>query len=138
MFKLCHNYAHFTCQQGNAQNSSNQASTACELRTSRYTSYIQKRQRKQRSNCQTSVGSQKKQERFRKTFTSASLTTPKPLTLWITTNCGKFLKRYKYQTTLPAIKKLVCRTRSNSQNWTWNNRLFQNWQMSMSRLQSLC
>ena len=27
---------------------------------------------------------------------------PKPLTVWITTNCGKFLKRWEYQTTLPA------------------------------------
>ena len=26
---------------------------------------------------------------------------PKPLTLWITTICGKFLKRLEYQTTLP-------------------------------------
>ena len=33
--------------------------------------------------------------------TSASLTTLKPLTVWITTNCGKFLKRWEYQTTLP-------------------------------------
>ena len=32
----------------------------------------------------TSVGSQKKQENSRKTFTSASLTTLKPFTLWIT------------------------------------------------------
>ena len=31
--------------------------------------------------------------------TSALLTTPKPLTSWITTNCGKFLKRWEYQTT---------------------------------------
>ena len=31
-----------------------------------------------------------------------SLTTPKPLTVWITENCGKFLKRWEYQTTLPA------------------------------------
>jgi len=38
-------------------------------------------------------------ENFRKIPTSASLTTPKPLTLWITTNCGKFLQRWKYQTT---------------------------------------
>ena len=30
------------------------------------------------------------------------LTTPKPLTVWITTNCGKFLNRWEYQTTLPA------------------------------------
>ena len=35
----------------------------------------------------------------RKTSTSALLTMPKPLTVWITTNCGKFLKRWEYQTT---------------------------------------
>ena len=44
----------------------------------------------------------KKQENTRKTPTSASLTTPKPLTVWITTNCGKFLKGWEYQTTFPA------------------------------------
>ena len=38
----------------------------------------------------TSAGSSKKQERSRATFTSALLTMPKPLTVWITTNCGKF------------------------------------------------
>ena len=41
----------------------------------------------------TSVGSLKKQESSRKISTSALLTKPKPLTVWITTNCGKFLKR---------------------------------------------
>ena len=35
---------------------------------------------------------------FQKTSTSASLTMRKPLTEWITTNCGKFLKRWEYQT----------------------------------------
>ena len=38
----------------------------------------------------TSAGSLKKQESFRKTSISALLTMPKPLTVWITTNCGKF------------------------------------------------
>jgi len=47
----------------------------------------------------TSAGSSKKQESFRKTSTSTLLTMPKPLTVWITTNCGKFLKRWEYQTT---------------------------------------
>ena len=37
-----------------------------------------------------------------KTSDSALLTMPKPLTVWITTNCGKFLKKWEYQTTLPA------------------------------------
>ena len=50
----------------------------------------------------TSLGSSKKQESSRKTATSALLTMPKPLTVWITTNCGKFLKRWKYQTTWSA------------------------------------
>ena len=38
----------------------------------------------------TSVGTSKKQKNTRKTSTSALLITPKPLTLWITTNCGHF------------------------------------------------
>ena len=38
----------------------------------------------------TSTGSWKKQESCRKTSISALLTMPKPLTVWITTNCGKF------------------------------------------------
>ena len=50
----------------------------------------------------TSIGSLKKQVNSRKTFTFALLTMPKPLTVWITTNCGKFFKRCEYQTTWPA------------------------------------
>ena len=37
-----------------------------------------------------------------KTSISALLTMPKPLTMWTTTNCGKFFKRWEYQTTCPA------------------------------------
>ena len=48
-----------------------------------------------------SIGSLKKQKSSRKTATSGLLTMPKPLTLWITTSYGKFLKGCKYQTTLP-------------------------------------
>ena len=46
-----------------------------------------------------SFGSSKKQESSRKTSISALLTMPKPLTVWITINCGKFFKRWEYQTT---------------------------------------
>ena len=49
----------------------------------------------------TSTGSRKKQESSRKTSISA-LTMPKPLTVWITINCGKFWKRWEYQATWPA------------------------------------
>ena len=41
----------------------------------------------------------KKQESSRKTSISALLTMPKPLTVWITINWGKFFKRWEYQTT---------------------------------------
>ena len=49
-----------------------------------------------------SVGSEKNQGSSRKTSTSATLTMLKPLTVWITTNCEKFFKRWEYQTTWPA------------------------------------
>ena len=45
----------------------------------------------------TSVRSWIKQENSRKTSTSALLTMPKPLTVWITINCGKFFKIWEYQ-----------------------------------------
>ena len=50
----------------------------------------------------TSRGSSKKRESSRKISTSTLSTTPKPLTMWITKNCGKFSKRGEYQTTWPA------------------------------------
>ena len=56
----------------------------------------------------TSAGSWKKQESSRKTSISAFLTIPKPLTVWITINCGKFWKRWEYQTTWPASWE-ICR-----------------------------
>ena len=48
-----------------------------------------------------SAGSLQKQKSSRKTSISALLTMPKPLTVWITRNCGKFWKRWEYQTTWP-------------------------------------
>ena len=51
MLKLPHNCAHLTHQQSNAQNSPSQASIVCEPKTSRCSSWIQKRQRNQRSKC---------------------------------------------------------------------------------------
>ena len=65
---------------------------------------------------------------FHKTSTSALLTTLKPLTVWFTTNCGKFFKRWEYQTTRPASSEICM------QSWTWNNRLVPNRKRSTSRL----
>ena len=50
-----------------------------------------------------STGSSKEEESFRKTSISALLTMPKPLSVWITINCGKFWRRCGYQTTWPAF-----------------------------------
>ena len=47
----------------------------------------------------TSAGLSKQQESSRKISISALLTMPKPFTVWITINCGKFFKRWEYQTT---------------------------------------
>ena len=55
----------------------------------------------------TSAGSWKKEESSRKTSISALLTMPKPLTVWITINCGKFFKRWEFE-------KPICRSGSNS------------------------
>ena len=66
--------------------------------------------RNQKSNCQHLLGHQKSKRIPVKKSTSALLTMPKPLTVWITINCGKFLKR---PSDLP-LEKPVCRSGSNS------------------------
>ena len=48
----------------------------------------------------TSTGSSKKQESSRETSISALLTMPKPLTVWIAMNCGKFWKRWTGHATI--------------------------------------
>ena len=50
----------------------------------------------------TSIGSSKRQESSRKASISALLTMPKPWTVWITINCGKFWKRWEYRPPYPA------------------------------------
>ena len=56
--------------------------------------------------------------------TSASLAVLRPLTVWITTNCGKFLE-IGIPGHLTCFLRNLCQSRSNSQNWTWNNGLVQ-------------
>ena len=72
----------------------------------------------------TLAGSQNKQAIKKKKSTSGSLTTLNTLIVWITTNCGKFLKRERNTRALyQPPEKPVFRTRRNSKNWTWNNGL---------------
>ena len=61
----------------------------------------------------TFIGSWRNQRSSIKTSISASLTILKPLTMWITTNCGKLLNRWEYRLSyLP--EKPVCRSRISS------------------------
>ena len=63
-------------------------------------------------NCQHPLDHQKKQE-FSKNIYFCFIDYAKVF-VWITTNCGKFLKSWKYQTTYLPPDKSVCRSRSNS------------------------
>ena len=93
-------------KKGNAKECSNYRTTALTSRASKvmlkilqdrlqqYVNYelpdVQAGFRKDRGRRDQIAGSSKKQESSRKTYTSALLTMLKPLTVWITTNCGKF------------------------------------------------
>ena len=59
----------------------------------------------------TFIGSLKMQKSSRKASISALLTMPKPLTVWITINCGKFWKNWEYQTTWPASWEICMQVR---------------------------
>ena len=74
----------------------------------------------------TSVGSQKKQESSRKTSAPPSLTMLKPLTVWITTNYGRFFKRWEYKTTLPSSWEISMQVKKQQlEKWMWNTEWFQ-------------
>ena len=107
--------------KGNAKESSNYRTTALISHTSKVMLKILQARHQQYVNCELpdvkldlekaeepeiklppSFGPLKKQESSRKTSISALLTMPKPLTVWITMNCGKFWKRWEYKTTWPA------------------------------------
>ena len=83
--KRPHNCTHFPCQQADAQSSPSQASVVREPRTSRCINWIRERKKNQRSNCQHPLG-HRKSKAISKPSPSASLTTLKPLTVWIIRN----------------------------------------------------
>ena len=123
MFRLPHNCTCLTCQQSNAQNSSSPGSTVRELRTSRCSSWIQKRQRNQKSNCQYLLDHRKKEENSRETSTSASLIMLKSLTVRITTN-WKILQEVEIPDHLTCLlrnlyagQEATVRTRNGTTDW---------------------
>ena len=81
----------------------------------------------------TSVGSSKKAREFQENIYFCFIDYAKAFDCVDHNKLWKILKRWEYQATLPAFEKLVCRTRSNSQDWAWNNELVQNWESGTSR-----
>ena len=74
-----------------------------------------------------------KAREFQENIYSALLIMPKPLTVWITINCGKFEGDGNTRPPDLPLEKPVCRSGSNSWNWTWN-RLIPNRERSTPRL----
>ena len=62
----------------------------------------------------TSAGTLKKLESSRKIFISALLTMPKPLTVWITINCGNSSRDGNTRPPDLPLEKAVCKSGSNS------------------------
>ena len=81
----------------------------------------------------TLVGSWRKQGSSRKTSTSVSFTMLKPLTVWIPTNCGKFLNRPEYQITF-SVSWEAPMWFTKQQNQIWYNWLVQNWARNTTKL----
>ena len=70
----------------------------------------------------STIKKKKKQESSWETSTSALLIMPKPLTVWITANCGKFFKRWEYHITcllrnLYEGQEAIVRTRHERMDW---------------------
>ena len=102
-------------------------------------SYVQAGFRKGRGTRPTSTDHRKGKRIPEKHLLSASLTMLKPLTVRITANCGKFFKRWEYQTTLLASWEICMQIKKQQlepdmeQVQTMNG-LVPNWERSMSRL----
>ena len=82
----------------------------------------------------TSAGSSKKQENSRKTSTFALLITVKPLTMWVTINCGKFFQEMGIPDHLTCLLRNLYADQEATVRTRHGTALVPNWEMSMSGL----
>ena len=75
-----------------------------------------------------------KAREFRKSSISALSTMPKLLTLWFTINCGKFWKRWEYQTTWPASWEICIQVKKQQLEMDKEQQTGYNRKRSTSRL----
>ena len=106
MFKLLPNCTQLTHQQSDAQNSPSQASQYVNRELPIFKLDLEKAEEPE-IKLPTSIGSSKKEESSRKTSTSASLTMPKPLTVWITIN-WRILKEMGISDHLTFLLRNLC------------------------------
>ena len=138
MSKLLHNCTHLTCQLSNAQNFPNEASTVREQRTSRRSSWIQKRRRNQRSNANIYWIIEKARE-FQKNIYFCFVDYTKAFDFVDHNKLETSVeKRWEYLPPYLPPEKSVCRPRSNSQTQTWNNGLVSYWERSKGCILSPC
>ena len=74
----------------------------------------------------------KAREFQKKASTSTSLTTIKPLTVCITANCGRFLKRWEYQTISPASWEICMQVKKQQLELDMEQQTGSKWERSMS------
>ena len=128
MFQLPHKCTHLTHQQSNTQISPSQASTVQEPRTSKFSSWIQKRQRNQRSNCQHLLDHRKCQSSRKNLLLLYYLCQ----SLCVDHNKLTYFSR-DGDTRSPylTIEKSIRVSINSSQVWIWNNGLVPNWERSI-------
>ena len=121
---------HSKPKEGNAKECSDYCTIALISHTSKVMLRILQARRQQLVNCELAYGQAgfrkgrgirdqianicwiiEKQESSRKTSISTLLTMPKPVTVWIIINYGKFWKRWEYQTTWPASWEICMQVR---------------------------
>ena len=105
MLKLPHNCTDLTRQRSNAQNSPSQASQYMKHELSDVQAGFRKG-RGTRDQIVNNCWIIKNATEFQENIYFCFIDYAKPLTAQIMTNCGKFLKRCEYQTTLPALQEI--------------------------------
>ena len=78
-----------------------------------------------------------KASEYQKNIYFCFLTLPKPLTVWITINCGKFFKRWEYQTTWPASWKICLQVKKQQLELDVEQQTGPNRKRSTSRLYTI-
>ena len=135
MFKVLYNCTHFTCQQNMFK--------ILQARLRQYMNWelpdVQAGFRKSRGARDQIVNIHwiiEKAREFQKKKSSipTSLTILKPLTVWITTNWGKFVKRWEYQTTLLASWETCMQDKKKELELDMEQQTGPNWERWTSRL----